>query len=164
MLNIVQQTEGAYYNLVYAREQLHVFKVSLDLANQLLEEAQEKKVVGTATDIDVLQAQVGVANARSNVLSAEKSVKDSADALLALIGRFELDAPLGTTKFEDFSGQLPVIESSYELALHNQPDYISAKMQLDQIKLDLARRQGCPQAHPQSQWRPRFQRRPGQRL
>jgi outer membrane protein TolC len=137
VLNIVQQTEGAYYNLVYAREQLDVYKVSLDLANRLLEEAQEKKIVGTATAIDVLQAQVGVASARSNVLSAEQSVKDSTDALLALIGRFELDAPLGTTKLEDFSGQLPVIESSYELAIRNQPDYISAKMQLDQFKLDL---------------------------
>ena len=136
-LDIVQQTEGAYYNLVYAREQLGVYQVSLTLANRLLEEAQEKKVVGTATDIDVLQAQVGVANARSNVLQAEKSVKDGSDALLALLGRFELDAPLGTTKLEDFSGQLPVAESSYQLALNHQPDYISAKMQLDQLKLDL---------------------------
>jgi outer membrane protein TolC len=123
---------------VGAREQLLVFRVSLDLANRLLDEAQAKKTVGTATDIDVLQAQVGVANARSNVISAEKSVKDASDAILALIGRFELDAPLGDAKFEDFNGQLPVIESSYQLALHNQPDYISAKMQLDQMQLDLA--------------------------
>jgi outer membrane protein TolC len=136
VLNIVQQTEAAYYNLVGAREQLLVFRVSLDLANRLLEEAQAKKTVGTATAIDVLQAQVGVANARSNVITAEKSVKDTADALLALIGRFELDTPLGNAKFEDFTGQLPVIESSYQLALHHQPDYISAKMQLDQMELD----------------------------
>ncbi len=137
-LNIVQQTEGAYYNLVYAREQLSVYNTSLNLANRLLEEAQAKKTVGTATDIDVLQAQVGVATARSNVLSAGKAVKDNSDALLALIGRFELDTPLGAAKFDDFNGQLPVIESSYQLAMRNQPDYISAKMQLDQFKLDLS--------------------------
>jgi outer membrane protein TolC len=137
-LDIVEQTEGAYYNLVYAREQLSVFQFSLDLAQKLLDEAQVKKTVGTATDIDVLQAQVGVATARSNVLSAEKSVKDSSDALLALIGRFELDTPLGAAKFDDFNGQLPVIESSFQLAMRNQPDYISAKMQLDQLKLDLS--------------------------
>jgi outer membrane protein TolC len=137
-LDIIQQTEGAYFSLVYAREQLSVFRVSLTLANRLLEEAQAKKTVGTATAIDVLQAQVGEANARSNVLSGEKSVEDSSDALLALIGRFELDAPLGVAKFDDFTGQLPVTASSYQLALHNQPDYISAKMQLDQFKLDLS--------------------------
>jgi len=137
-LDVIQRTEAAYYNLVYAREQLLVFRVSLDLANRLLDEAQAKKSVGTATDIDVLQAQVGEANARSNVISGEKSVKDTADALLALIGRFELDQPLGDTKFEEFTGQLPVIDSSYQLALHHQPDYISAKMQLDQMQLDLA--------------------------
>jgi outer membrane protein TolC len=134
-LNIVQQTE--YYNLVYAREQLRVYRVSLNLANQLLEEAQAKKTVGAATDVDVLQAKVGVANAQSNVLSAEKSVSDASDALLALIGRFDLDSKLGEVKFDDFTDQLPVVESSYQLALHHQPDYISSKMQLDQMKLDL---------------------------
>lgn len=137
-LDIVQQTETDYYALVYAREQLLVYRVSLDLANRLLEEARAKKTVGTATDVDVLQAQVGVANARSNVLSAEKAVKDTSDALLALTGRFELDTALGDTKFEDFAGELPVTESSYQLALRHQPDYISAKMQLDQLQLDLA--------------------------
>jgi outer membrane protein len=137
-LSIVQQTEVAYYNLVYAREQLTVYKLSLELAQRLLDEAQARKYVGTATDIDVLQAQVGVANARRNVLQAEKTVKDSSDALLALIGRFELDTPVGTTKFEDFTGQIPVIESSYQLALRHQPDYTSARLALDQLKLDLA--------------------------
>jgi outer membrane protein TolC len=137
-LNIVQQTESDYYALVYAREQLRVYRVSFELANKLLEEAQAKKTVGTATDIDVLQAQVNVENSRSNVISAEKTVKDSADALLALIGRFELDTALGEAKFEDLPAQLPVVESSYQLALHHQPDYTSAKMQLDQMQLDLA--------------------------
>jgi outer membrane protein TolC len=136
-LNIIQQAETNYYNLAYTREQLRVYRVSLDLANKLLEEADAKKTVGTATDVDVLQAKVGVANARSNVISAEKSVKDASDALLALIGRFELDSILGEVRFDDYSAQLPVIESSYQLALHHQPDYISAKMQLDQMKLDL---------------------------
>lgn len=138
VLNVIQETETDYYNLVGAREQLLVYRVSLDLANQLLEEAQAKRTVGTATDIDVLQAQVGVANARSNVISAEKSVKDAADALLALLGRFELDAPLGAAKFDDFNGQLPLIDSSYQLALHHQPDYLSARLQLQQMELDLA--------------------------
>jgi outer membrane protein len=136
-LNIVQQTETDYYNLVYTREQLRVYRVSLDLANQLLEEAQAKKTVGTATAVDVLQAKVGVANAQSNVLSAEKSVSDASDALLALIGRFDLDSKLGAVKFDDFTDELPVVESSYQLALHHQPDYISSKMQLDQMRLDL---------------------------
>jgi outer membrane protein TolC len=137
-LNIVQQTETDYYALVYAREQLRVYRVSLDLANKLLEEAQAKKTVGTATDIDVLQAQVNVENTRSNVISAEKAVKDTSDTLLALIDRFELDRALGDTKFAPLPAQLPVIESSYQLALHHQPDYISAKMQLDQMQLDLS--------------------------
>ena len=137
VLDIVQRTENAYYTLVYARQQLDVYKFSLHLAETLLDEAQVRKTTGVATEIDVLQAQVGVANARRNVLQAGESVQDSADALLAIIGQFELDAPLGAAKFDDFTGQLPVTESSYQLALRNQPDYLSSRRQLDQLQLDV---------------------------
>lgn len=116
---------------------MDVYKFSLHLAETLLDEAQVRKGTGVATDIDVLQAQVGVSTARRNVLQAEKSLHDSADGLLAIIGQFELDAPLGVAKFDDFTGQLPVTESSYQLALHAQPDYLSSKRQLDQLQLDL---------------------------
>jgi outer membrane protein len=137
-LNVIQATENAYYNLAFVREQLSVRNFSLQLAVRLFDEAKIRRDTGVATDLDVLQAEVGVANARRGVILAEQSVKDRQDALLALIGQFELDAPVGTVRFAEVSDAAPVFASSYQMARENQPDYLSARAAIEQLKLDLA--------------------------
>lgn len=136
VLDIIQRTENAYYTLAYAREQREVVKFSLALAERLLDEAKTRRQTGVATDLDVLQAGVGVANARRSVLLAEQSVKDSEDALLALIGQFELDNVPGTVALPSAAPELPTFASSYNAAKLHQPDYLAAKMALDQLQLD----------------------------
>ena len=136
VLNVIQDTENAYYNLVYAREQLVVRNFSLALANKLFDEAKIRRDTGVATDLDVLQAEVGVANARRGVILAVQTVKDRQDGLLALIGQFELDATLGTVRFREVTDATPVFASSYQMAKQNQPDYLSSQAAIDQVKLD----------------------------
>ncbi len=136
-LEVIQRTENAYYNLVFAREQLEVRKFSLALAERLHEEAKARRESGVATDLDVFQAGVGVANARRGVILAQQSVRDSEESLLALIGQFELDGTPGTVQFAEFGEALPLLGSSLELARQSQPDYQSARAAIEQLKLDL---------------------------
>lgn len=136
-LSVIQGTENAYYDLVFAREQLSVRNFSLTLANRLFDEAKTRRDTGVATDLDVLQAQVGVANARRNVLLAEQSAKDRQDALLALIGQFELETTIGSVSFAEVTEATPVFASSYQLAKQNQPDYLASVASIEQLKLDL---------------------------
>lgn len=136
VLDVIQSTENAYYALAFAREQLDVRKFSLQLAERLLDEAKTRRQTGVATDLDVLQADVGVANARRGVLLAQQSVRDNEEALLALIGQFELDASLGTVTLPDAAPTLPTFASSYDAAKRHQPDYLAAKMALEQLHLD----------------------------
>ncbi len=136
-LTVIQNTENAYYNLAFAREQLNVFNLSYELANKLFDEAKTRRDTGVATDLDVLQAEVGVANARRNVVLAGQASKDRQDALLALIGQFELDTPVGAVRFAEASAATPVFASSYQMATQNQPDYLSSVAAIDQLKLDL---------------------------
>lgn len=136
-MDIIQATEQAYFNLTFSREQLKVRQFSLELANTLFEEAKSRESVGTAIPLDVLQAEVGVANARRNLILAEQAVKDRQDALLALIGQFELDAPVGPVSFAEISNATPVFASSLNLAKQNQPDYLSSIAAIEQLKLDL---------------------------
>lgn len=136
-LDVIQATENAYYNLAYAREQLVVRNFSLTLANRLFEEAKTRRDTGVATDLDVLQAEVGIANARRGVILAEQAAKDRQDDLLALIGQFELEAPVGTVRFREITEATPVFASSYQMAKQNQPDFLSSQAAIDQLKLDL---------------------------
>jgi outer membrane protein TolC len=136
-LNVIQDTENAYYDLAFAREQLTVRNLSLELANRLFSEAKTRRDTGVATDLDVLSAEVGVANARRNVILAEQVAKDRQDALLALIGQFELDTTVGTVRFPVVSSAAPTFASSFLLAKQNQPDYLSSQAAIEQYKLDL---------------------------
>lgn len=135
-LDIVQRTENAYYGLAFDREQLVVRQLSLDLALRLLDEAKTRRQTGVATDLDVLQADVGVANARRNVLLAAQAVKDSEEALLALIGQFELNTTVGTVSLPSASEAIPTFVSAFDAAKRNQPDFRSSQLSLEQLKLD----------------------------
>ncbi len=137
VMDVIQDTENAYYNLAFAREQLAVRNFSLTLANRLLDEAKTRRDTGVATDLDVLQAEVGVANARRSVILAEQTVKDREDGLLSLIGQFELDAPIGSVRFGEITDATPVFASSYALAKQNQPDFLSAQAAIEQFRIDL---------------------------
>ena len=136
-LNVIQSTENAYYNLAFAREQLIVRNASLALATRLYEEAKVRRDTGVATDLDVLSADVGVANARRNVILAEQTAKDRQDALLALIGQFELDGAVGAVRFTEVTEATPIFASSYQMAKQSQPDFLSAIEAINQFKLDL---------------------------
>ena len=135
-LDVIQRTENAYYGLAFDREQLVVRQLSLDLAQRLLDEAKTRRQTGVATDLDVLQADVGVANARRNVLLAAQAVKDSEEALLALIGQFELNTAVGAVSLPSSSDAIPTFASAFEAAKRNQPDFRSSQLTLEQLKLD----------------------------
>ncbi len=136
-LDVIQSTENAYYNLAFAREQLIVRNLSMELANRLFNESKARRDAGVATNLDVLQAEVGVANARRNTILAEKDVKDRQDSLLSLISQFELDTDVGPVHFREVEAAVPVFASSYLMAKQNQPDYLSSQAAIDQLKLDL---------------------------
>ena len=136
VLNIVRSVEGAFYNLVFAREQLKVYQFSLEVAQKLLDENKSRRDAGVATDLEVLQAEVGVANARRNILLAVQTVHNNEDFLLQLIGQFEFSSPPGPVQFT--ADPLPEVsfDHSYALALANQPDYAAGKTYAEQLKLD----------------------------
>lgn len=137
LLQVVRNTETAYYNLVFAREQLKVRLSSLTLAERLFDENTTRRNTGVATDLDVLQAEVGVANARRNVIEAEKLTRDRQDDLLNLIGQFAFDLSLGEVALPTDRPAVPELASSYQLARDNQPDYQSVQASIQQFELDL---------------------------
>jgi len=136
VLDVVRNVEAAYYNLVFARGQRTVRDLSLQLAQQLLEENRIRRQTGVATELDVLQSEVGVANARRNVLLAQQTVNDREDALQVLIGQFEFDRPLGTVGFQAYDVPSVNFENSYQLARANEPDLASLDASVRQLEID----------------------------
>jgi outer membrane protein len=138
VLNLIRDVESAYYTLAFSRERLAVRKFSLEVAQTLLNENKARLNTGVATNLDVLQAEVGVANARRDLLLAEQDVSEGEDSLLNLIGRFEFSSQLGTVSLSDAPVSPVSFDTSYALALANAPDYAANKVLAEQLKLDVA--------------------------
>jgi outer membrane protein TolC len=136
VLAVIRSVESAYFNLAYYRAQLEVRRFSLDLSQRLLDENRARRAAGVATDLDVLQAEVGVANARNDLLVAEKSLHDAEDNLLALINPFEFTATIGPLAIDDIGSPDVSFDRSYKLALDNTPEYASAHYAIRQYEID----------------------------
>lgn len=138
VLSVIRNVENAYYTLAFAREQLAVRKFSLEVAQTLLDENKARLNTGVTTNLEVLQSEVGVANARRDLLLAQQSVSDSEDTLLNLIGRFQFNTRPGAVRLSEAPVPDVSFDRSYALALANAPDYAANKIFAEQLKLDLA--------------------------
>ncbi len=137
VLTVISGVESAYFNLAFAREQLGVRQFTLKVAQQLLDENQIRRSTGVLTDLEVLQAEVGVANAQQNLLLADQTLHNSEDALLQLIGRFEFDQTLGAVKLPDDPVPAVSVANSYSLAKTGQPDYVTARALLKESEINV---------------------------
>ena len=115
----------AAFNDVLLAKELHAIALeSLAQKESHLEEAKKKLSLGTATDYDVLAAEVSVRNARPEVIRAENAIRLARIRLQFLLGREtgEVDA-LGNLKVH------PVPISGYEsllaVALARRPEILN---------------------------------------
>ena len=130
VLTVIRDTENAYYNLAYARENLMVKRRSLELAVKLFEENKVRKSTGVATDLDVLTAEVGVANSRRAVVQAEQAVSDREDSLSTLTGEFGFNSRPGEVKFGDYTEGAPSFDLVYKSARDRSPDFLVTQAQI----------------------------------
>ncbi len=137
MLQVIRDTEVAYHDLVFARGQLAVRQRSLELAERLLEENRTRRSTGVATDLDVLSAEVGLANAQNGIVTAMQAVRNTEDALQALIGQFEFHEAVGSVALPHEAEFTPSFEESFKLARERQPDYLATQALIKQRKIDV---------------------------
>ena len=146
VLAVIADTENAYFNLVAARETLRIRQLTHEYNRRLLEENQARRTTGVATDLDVLSADYGVANARRGIIQAEQTVRDAEDRLLNLINMPNFDVRVGPVSFDEYREGPPSFASSYKRARDYYPDTLSTQETIKQLQLDLetARRNQLP--------------------
>ena len=70
VMNTVTSVEQAYYNLIFARENVKVQQKALELAERQLSENKKRVEVGAMAPLDEKQAQSQVASSRADLLNA----------------------------------------------------------------------------------------------
>ena len=135
VLTMILNVETTYYNLLFQRGQYKVQQEELKQAQQLLDENKKRREAGVQTDLDVMNAEAGVAAAQNLVILDEQAVQNSEDALLQLLGDRQFTTTVGSIDFP-FVGEPDVsFDRSYKLARDNGPNLAIAQAMIDQLKL-----------------------------
>jgi HAE1 family hydrophobic/amphiphilic exporter-1 len=118
--DVARDVTVAYYDVLVAHELVKIAELDLAQKQRHLDESTKRQSAGTATDYDVLAAQVAVENARPPVIRAGNLVRNARlqlAFLLAQTGEIDATGALGTPPEAP-----PAYGDVFPKALANRPD------------------------------------------
>ena len=141
VVTTVRNVRNAYWDLVYARENLRAQQQALDLAKRALADNEKRVQIGTMAPIDIVQAQAEVASNEQGVIIADANIRQAQDNLRALI--LDPGTPdFWTVEFDPtdepaFSEQPIDVDEAVRNALSKRSDLMSAKNSLEQSDVNI---------------------------
>ncbi|MEW5900595.1 MAG: TolC family protein [Acidobacteriota bacterium] len=142
LLDTVFNVEQAYWNLIYAVENLRVKQQSLQLAKDLLAKNKREVEVGMVAPIEILSAEAAVATREADILQAEIAVANSEDLLKTIINiAAEEGSGLATVIPSDAPTEEPksiAVDEALQIAIANRPDLRMTQIGLKNKELNVA--------------------------
>lgn len=123
VMEIMADTVGAYWELYFARGDLEVAELSLDLAEKTLREVQAKIDAGSLAPVEIYSAEAEVAIREENLLKARKAVSDAEDALKAVLNFKDWYKEIVPVEVPPEPAGAPELEALLTAALANRRDY-----------------------------------------
>lgn len=140
------QVKQVFYNILKARESLKVAGEFADLANEYEDLAKKHFKAGVVSRYDILRAGVSVADAKKNIISANKALELSKAQLLLLIDQrndlsFDIESPPPVFLNEDIT-----VQDLQTSALENRSEIkeIDTYIKVSNKMLDAARSNNKP--------------------
>lgn len=118
---IAAQTSQQYDSLLVARKHRDVLLEGRNLSADFLKRTQARYTAGTAAKLDVIKAQVDLAQAENQLIANELDIANAQAALNRLIGRV-IGAPIAPTDTLEVPPALPDSQSIEQTALQNRPE------------------------------------------
>ncbi len=149
LITTVTAVENAYYELIYAHENVKVQQEALALAQTQLDQDKQRVQVGSLAPLDVQQDEAQAAQSRANLIAAQNTLSVDQNALKNLITdqyaqwHDQEIQPLAT--LEAVRAALD-IQDSWSKGMTLRPDLLQAKLNLEQqgIQLKYDRNQVFP--------------------
>ena len=129
--NLAAAVKVAYWNLVFAWQDIEVQKLSLTLARKLLQETKAKISAGRLAEVEIYQPQSEVARREEQLISAERAIGTAEDDLKLLLNSDKWQTtfqPTDQPAIEPIDLDLPTIVNN---ALKSRPDIKAADLLID---------------------------------
>jgi outer membrane protein len=153
--DVLLRIEEAYWDLVFAGEQLEARRKSEEVASGLFGVARSRFEAEVGTPIEVAEATAGVESRRGDRILAEGLFGEAEDRLRALVLPFEggRPIPLRLVAVDDPRAGVPALPGAAEetrwtaTALRRRPDLLRTLAELERNDVDvaLARNEFAPQ-------------------
>jgi len=142
----VYNVESAYWELVYAYQNLEAAQMALQRAKDNLKLNEIKKKVGTIPPIDVLESRANVASNESRVIQAERTLQTREENLKRILNmsrESSIILPLDKAEINPISLDF---DSFLKEAMENRPEMKRAKLNLNNydIRVKYYRNQVLP--------------------
>jgi outer membrane protein TolC len=137
IVDLVYEVEFAYWELVYAHQNLETAQMALKRAKDLLNQNEIKVKVGTAAPIEILSSKATVARNESTVIQAEQTIQTREEALKRILNMSkELFSII--PKDEPEIKNVPLdFDASLKEAMENRADVKQVKFNLERNNLNV---------------------------
>lgn len=131
---VASQTAQAYDALLVALRHREDLLKSREYASDFLEKTKARFLAGTVAKVDIVKAQVDVAQAENDLIANERTTLTARASLNRLMGRLG-GAPLETTGSLEIPVEPAAVEELEQLADGSRPELKSLAVQLDGAKV-----------------------------
>ncbi|MBI5585249.1 MAG: TolC family protein, partial [Deltaproteobacteria bacterium] len=122
----LKDVSSAFYDTLLSGELFNLARQNLEQKLRHLNEATQKHKAGTATDYDILAAEVALENARPEVIRTENLIRISRERLRFLLGLENQEVGVEGNLLTPIA-PYPVFEDSLALAWKNRPELANYK-------------------------------------
>jgi outer membrane protein len=140
VITSITAVQTAYYELIFALENLKVQEEALELSQTQLDQDKQRMAIGTLAQLSVSQDQSQVAQNRANVIAAQSTLETDQNTLKNLI----------TDNFSKWRGtdiqpsetlQAPLVlfnlEDSWSRGMTERPDLLQSRLNVQQAGIQL---------------------------
>ena len=154
LMLVLSRAESAYWNVYFAQEQLRFFDDSVAVAQNVLDDSRQKLNAGQASELDVMDAQSGLALRQTKRNDAFQSYLEAIGMMRSLSGSSPIPYESGpggpTPRVVDSPPQTnaPIsYDEGYWEAFQSNPDFLiqEEKMKQEAVRLGVAKSEVLPQ-------------------
>ncbi len=135
LITSVTAVENAYYELIYARENVRVQQEALLLAQTQLDQDKQRVQIGTLSPLDVQQDESQVATSRANLIAAQYTLANDQNTLKNLLtdaySQWHDTDVLPTDTITNAPLRLFDLQDSWGKGLTERPDLLQSRLAVE---------------------------------
>ena len=140
VISVATSVELAYYDLIYARENVKVQEKAVELSGQLVRENKKRVEVGTMAPLDEKQAEAQEAGTRADLLQSQQLLAAAENALKRLLTEhFSELQPMELIPTDKVAAPAQTfdLQLSWTRGLSQRPDLLQAKLDVERAGVEL---------------------------